>query len=234
MRRAVIRARVTLLPLLGALAASPAVAQRTSAAKPMRGASPACAIADTTASWHQRQRAWLDETRAAWTDTTWRQALLATPASGASATGALMGYEVVGHAPPVAARGDSAMIAQLRTLAATRGSIWPTRSVVGARGVLAVWALAARDTTLARLALKRMMEAGPDESPPAAVAILEDRQRLRAGRKQLYGTQLAPDATGALSPLPIEDTPHLAVRRDGAELPPLAQSLCAARTAQSP
>ena len=125
-------------------------------------------------------------------------------------------------------------MAKLKTLTANRGSVWPTRSVLGARGVLALWTLAGRDTLLARSALRRMMEAGPDESPPAAVAIMEDRQRVRRGRKQLYGTQLHPNTDGVLEPFPIEDEAHLDLRRDGAALPPLAQSLCAARAVSTP
>jgi hypothetical protein len=74
-----------------------------------------------------------------------------------------------------------------------------------------------------------MMEAGPEESPPAAVAMLEDRLRVRAGRKQLYGTQLVRGASGELEPAPMEDPKHVELRRDAAGLPPMQQSLCAAR-----
>ncbi len=189
-----------------------------------------CAPLDTTASWFRRQREWMVG-GGAWSDTTLRQALLALPShDAAAAQGALLGFELNAAPRPLAAQ-DSAMIRQLLALASKRGSVWPTRSVVGADGVLAVWTLATRDTALARAALKRMMEAGPDESPPAAVALLEDRARTQAGRKQLYGTQLQRSASGAIAPVPIEDLAHLAMRRDGAELPPLEQSLCAARSA---
>jgi hypothetical protein len=196
--------------------------------------SAACAPVDTTAAWYRRQRAWLDENSAKWSDDAFRTTLLATSGlSAASSNGAMLGYEIVDAVAAPITPADSAMIARLKALAAERGSIWPTKSVVGARGVLAVWALAARDTTLARVALKRMMEAGPDESPPAAVAILDDRQRLHVGRKQLHGTQLHRTAAGVLEPLPTEDEAHLALRRDGAELPSLATSLCAAKAAGS-
>jgi hypothetical protein len=198
----------------------------------------ACPRIDSTASWFVRQRAWLQQGSAGWTDTAFRAALLAVPAfDRAAAQGALLGFEFADErARPVAAA-DSAMIARLIVLGSQRGSVWPTRSVVGADGVLAVWALAGRDTALARIALKRMMEAGPDESPPAAVALLEDRMRVRAGRKQLYGTQVRRIARinsrgrYLVEPLATEDPAHLALRRDGAELPPLAQSLCVARSA---
>jgi hypothetical protein len=144
--------------------------------------------------------------------------------------GALPGYEIIGAAGSGRSSLDSAAIASLTALAQTRGSTWPTRSVVGAGGVRALWMLTQRDTTLARVALHRMMEAGPEESPPAAVAMLEDRLRVRAGRKQLYGTQLVRGANGNLEPSPIEDPKHVELRRDAAGLPPLQQSLCAART----
>ena len=193
-----------------------------------------CPAPDTTATWFKRQREWLDESSAKWSDESMRNLLLSTGQTAGGTSSALLGYELVQGPVAGPSKADSTVIAGLMKLASERGSTWPTKSVVGARGVLAVWALAAKDTVFARAALKRMMEAGPDESPPAAVAILEDRQRVRIGRKQLYGTQLQKSPTGAWAPLPIEDEAHLALRRDGAELPPLAQSLCAANSAKRP
>ena len=65
------------------------------------------------------------------------------------------------------------------------------------------------------------------------IAMLEDRVRVRAGRGQLYGTQLRRDAaSGTIAPVRIEDSAHVDLRREGAWLPPLAQSVCAA--AQQP
>ncbi len=60
------------------------------------------------------------------------------------------------------------------------------------------------------------------------MAVLEDRLRLLSGRKQIYGTQLRRTASG-LTLAPIEDSAHVDLRRDAADLPPLAQALCAAR-----
>jgi hypothetical protein len=224
--------RVVRLPALAALAllgaASPAAAQRVSKDR-------ACRV-DTTAAWYRKQRAWADESRHDWSDEAFRAALLrATAGAGQSGGDALLGFEIAGEqsaagaADPEAAR----MLDSLRTLARTRGSTWPTRSVVGPAGVRAVWLLVTRDSSLARTALHRMMEAGPDESPPAAVAILEDRLRLQAGRKQIYATQLIRAADGALAPAPMEDPPNVELRRDAAGLPPLAQALCAARAGQA-
>ena len=185
---------------------------------------------DSSAAWFRAQRAWSDESRHDWADESFRAALLRAT-GGDAPRDALLGFELA-DAPP-AGRGDSATVARLRALAAQRGAPWPTRSVVGPAGVRAVWLLAARDTALARTALHRMMEAGPDESPPAAVAILEDRLRLLAGRKQIYGTQLVRGAGGALAPAPTEDPAHLDLRREAAGLAPLAQALCAASSARA-
>lgn len=212
-------------------------ASKASGASRARG--DACPLPDTTATWYRRQRAWMLD-GATYSDTAFRSALLAVPVFNRDEpSGALLGFEFDDSERAPVTPADAAMISRLVALGAQRGSVWPTRSVVGSEGVLAVWSLAGRDTTLARVALKRMMEAGPDESPPAAVALLEDRLRLRAGRKQLYGTQVraVPSTTRGAAPsiamLPVEDTAHLALRRDGAELPPLAQSLCAARSASA-
>jgi hypothetical protein len=193
-----------------------------------------CAALDTTAAWYVKQKAWANESAQDWTNDSLRTALIRAAGLDANANatagaGALLGYEVVGATSPTLTARDSATIAALTTLAATRGSTWPTRSVVGATGVRALWVLTGTDTTLARVSLHRMMEAGPEESPPAAVAMLEDRLRVRAGRKQLYGTQLVRRADGTLEPAPIEDLKHVELRRDAAGLPPLQQSLCAAR-----
>lgn len=224
-----------MLLLASAVAGRPARAQ--SARSGARAGT--CPRVDTSATWYRRQREWMGA-GAAFSDSTMRAALLALPAfSNAATSGALLGFEFVDDRATPVTSSDSAMIARLVALGGQRGSVWPTRSVVGSEGVLAVWSLAGHDTTLARIALKRMMEAGPDESPPSAVALLEDRMRVRAGRKQLYGTQLrvtaaaTPAGRADVQPLPIEDTLHLAIRRDGAELPPLAQSLCAARSASA-
>jgi hypothetical protein len=84
------------------------------------------------------------------------------------------------------------------------------------------------DTTLAKTALHRMMEAGPAESPAADVATLEDRLRLVAGRKQIYGTQFRRGADGKVELAPMEDSAHADLRREGAALPPFKLGLCMA------
>ena len=104
--------------------------------------------------------------------------------------------------------------------------------MVGAAGVHAVFILAHRDTVLGRSALRRMMEAGPEESPAPDVAALEDRMRLVSGRKQLYGTQFTRDAKGNAVLRPMEDSAHADLRREGAALPPFTMGLCLATSRQ--
>jgi hypothetical protein len=191
-----------------------------------RGMTPsACHIA-AKAAWSVKQREWFDDSRKAWSNDSLRHRLLLS-------TGLVEGAAVpeqVGLASRDEPRspGDTGMIASLLTTAATRGSVWPTKSVVGGAGVRAVWLLALRDTALARAALKRMMESGPEEANAADVATLEDRVRLASGRKQIYGTQVVRE-NGAVRLAPLEDSAHVDLRREEAGLPPVSHSLCLAK-----
>ena len=211
-------ARLASLALaLVTIASATALAQR---------ASRACAPPDTTAAWFKQQRQWLSDQKHDWSDDEFRNALLSAAGLIATPLTTQLGVQRVDQ--PVVTVSDTAVVSRLRTLAATRGSAWPTRSVVGASGVRAVWILAQGDTALQRVALHRMMESGPDEALPADVAVLEDRVRLQSGRKQLYGSQIR-TVNGALAPAPIEDSVHVDMRRDAAGLPPLRQSMCSLR-----
>lgn len=205
---------------LAAMAPLPAYAQRRARA---------CTPPDTTAEWFKQQRQWLSDEKHDWSDDELRNALLSAAGLMAKPLTTQLGVQRMDGSPISAS--DSTVVSRLRTLAATRGSAWPTRSVVGATGVRAVWILAQSDTGLQRVALHRMMESGPDEALPADVAVLEDRVRLQSGRKQLYGSQLRM-TNGTLAPAPIEDSVHVDMRRDAAGLPPLRQALCAARSAR--
>jgi hypothetical protein len=186
-----------------------------------------CAPPDTTAEWFTRQHAWLSDAKHDWSDAAFRDALMAAAGVDASRPlAAQLGVQREGDAASAAS--DTVVLAKLRTLAATRGSTWPVRAVVGAAGVRSVWIIAQRDTALQRTVLHRMMESGPDEALAADVAVLEDRVRLQSGRKQLYGSQLR--LVGSkLVPAPIEDSAHVDMRRDAAGLPPLRAALCAER-----
>jgi len=185
-----------------------------------------CAVPDTTAEWFTRQRAWLRDAKHDWSDDAFRNALLvAASVDAALPLPVQLGVQREGRAQTVS---GTAALARLRSLAATRGSTWPVRSVVGAAGVRSVWILAQSDTALQRAVLHRMMESGQGEAFEADVAVLEDRVRLQSGRKQLYGSQLRM-VDGRLVPAPIEDSAHVDVRRDAAGLPPLLQAMCTMR-----
>ena len=207
---------------LGALALA-VVAPLTAGAQ---RASRACTPPDTTAAWFQQQRQWLSDAKHDWSDDEFRNALLSAAGLVAKPLTTQLGVQRVDDASIGVS--DTAVVSRLRTLAATRGSAWPTRTVVGAAGVRAVWILAQGDTALQRVALHRMMESGPDEVLPADVAVLEDRVRVQSGRKQLYGSQLRM-VNGKLAPAPIEDSTHVDMRRDAAGLPPLRQAMCGLR-----
>ena len=185
-----------------------------------------CAV-DSSGAWFRKQRAWLDESAKTWTNDTARTALLS--AAGVDASRKLpvqLGWEINDAGAGMSAE---PAVAQLKALAATRGSVWPVRSVVGAAGVHAVYLLSARDTGLARASLHRMMEAGPDESPAADVAVMEDRLRLLSGRKQIYGTQFHSGSSVGIELAPMEDSAHVDLRREDAGLPPFRVSACLAR-----
>jgi hypothetical protein len=181
---------------------------------------------DTTAGWFARQRAWLSDSKHDWSDDSFRNAL--TSAAGLDAGRPLLvqlGVQIEGRTRAVS---DTTILARLRTLAATRGSTWPVRNVVGAAGVRSVWIIAQSDTALERTVLHRMMESGPDEALAADVAVLEDKVRLQSGRKQLYGSQIR-TVDGKLVPAPIEDSAHVDMRREAAGLPPLREAMCSLR-----
>jgi hypothetical protein len=202
------------------------------AAKKNAPSGASCAI-NPSDPWVRRQADWFDESRHDWKDDTLRTVLLAaaglTPPLKAPVQ---LGVHVEGREPPVGPTANE-MTSRLKAIAAARGSAWPGRSVVGAAGTHAVFLLAQRDTGLARVALRRMMEAGPEESFAADVATLEDQFRLaQQGRKQLVGTQFKLDASGNVVLAPMEDSAHADLRREGSGLPPFTLGLCLAKHAK--
>ena len=193
-----------------------------------RGGARSCAGPDTTAQWYRDQRAAMDDSRRNWSSDTLRERLLgAAGIDPAVPLAAQWGWQVDGRAPATGPDVEGGVSRLRQVLRAGRGSAWPTRSVVGAAGVRAVWILVQQDTALERAALHRMMEAGPEESLPADIAVLEDRVRALSNRKQLYGTQLS-RVNGRVIVMPIEDSAHVDLRREAAGLPPLRQAVCAA------
>ena len=222
--------RRTLLTLALTFAAIPTLgAQRKTA--PDTKAGQACKIVPS-AAWVKRQAEWFDESAHAWTNDTLRTALLNAAGLTAPLTAPVqLGVQVADKTQALGESAD-AMRAQLKTLASTRGSAWPTKSVVGAAGVHAVYLLVERDSALAQSVLRRLMEAGPGESPAVDVATLEDKVRLRVGRKQLYGTQFRIDDRGSIVLAPMEDSAHADLRREDAGLPPFALGLCLAKNSK--
>jgi hypothetical protein len=64
------------------------------------------------------------------------------------------------------------------------------------------------------------------EIEPGNVALLEDRIRMREGKKQIYGTQLMRnEKTGKYQLYPIEDEEHVDLLRASVGLPPIAEYL---------
>ncbi|MDB4913301.1 MAG: hypothetical protein JWM95_945 [Gemmatimonadetes bacterium] len=181
-------------------------------------------------AWVKRQAEFFDDSKHEWSNDSLRTALLeAAGLSAPLAAPVQHGVFVEGRAPAINA---PAMLDRLKQLASTRGSVWPTRSVVGGAGTHAVYLLVRGDTGLARAALHRMMEAGPSESPAADVATLEDQLRLAWGRKQIYGTQKPSGADGRVILAPMEDSVHADLRREDAGLPPFRLGLCMAAKAR--
>jgi hypothetical protein len=196
-----------------------------SQAKSSRASSAACRIQPSDA-WVKRQAEFFDESKHDWTNDSLRAALLS--AAGLSAPLKMpvnTGVQLVDHQPTLGPTAAS-MTEELKKLAATRGSTWPTKSVVGAAGTHAVYLLAHSDTALGRAVLHRMMEAGPAESPAADVATFEDHMRIVWGRKQIYGTQFRVDDKGRVVLAPMEDSAHADLRREDAGLPPFRVGLC--------
>lgn len=210
-------------------AAAFAQAKKTGSDRTTRQISTECKITNT-APWVAKQNEWFADRDRKWTNDTLRTQLLeaaglaAGPLVSPAQTGVEFEHQAFAETPAA-----KDMIKRLTALAAVRGAEWPSKSVVGAAGVHAVFLLAHRDTGFARAALHHMMEAGPAESPAADVATLEDRLRLYWGRKQIYGTQFIIDAKGNPVLAPMEDSAHADLRREDAGLPPLKLSICLAK-----
>jgi hypothetical protein len=213
--------------LLSLVAVAAAVAGATSAQAQGAKKPAACAPVNPKAEWYVKQQSFADSAGATFTDPALRQQLLA--AAGYDSKAAFtpeLGFRIIGEAPKVVAK-DTAVLATLRAMAAKRQ--WPSRASVGAAGVHAAWLVSQGDSVLSIAAQRRMMEAGFGESSPAEVAVMEDANRVRQGRGQLYGTHFTRAANGTLSMYRTEDPEHVDMRREGAWLPTLRQSECWAR-----
>lgn len=106
---------------------------------------------------------------------------------------------------------------------------WPGKSLVGAEaGKAAFLILQHSDLRRQEKYLSLLKEAAKKgDTPPADVAMLEDRVLVRRGKKQLYGTQVhsGPETGGKLVLSPIEDEERVDKRRASVGLMPLREYL---------
>jgi hypothetical protein len=207
------------------LAATAIVMSASSVGAQGKGAQGAkCTMPDTTMEWFMLQRAWLDDSKHAWTNDSLRvKVMTAARLDPQKPVPVQFGWTTL-ESPPR----DSASAALLKSMMG-RGAQFPTRGVAGAGGAHAAFLLILRENG----AMHRFMEAGLGEGFETETAMLEDRTRLRAGRGQIYGTVLRAGADGKLVPMRIEDSAHVDLRRESAWLPPLKQSVCAAAAGES-
>lgn len=101
---------------------------------------------------------------------------------------------------------------------------WPGYSRVGPEGSQAFWLLVQHTPDL--LFQSQCLEFLEDavlnhEASPIHLAYLKDRVYVRAGKNQIYGTQVKEDLTFH----PIEDEEHVDERRAAIGLPPLEEYL---------
>jgi hypothetical protein len=105
---------------------------------------------------------------------------------------------------------------------------WPVRSQVGEPAARAAWIIlqhAIGDPSLQRRGLGWLQEAAArGEVAPIDVAMLEDRIRSYEGRPQRYGTQFDWDASGQISPYPVDDPEGVDERRASIGLGPLDEA----------
>ena len=102
---------------------------------------------------------------------------------------------------------------------------WPTRQMVGSRGVKSVWLIvqhATHDVAFQRRCLDLMARLPPCEVAAGEVALLTDRVLLAEGNKQKYGTQYHV-VDGKLIRYPVEDETRLDEIRLEIGLPTVAE-----------
>jgi hypothetical protein len=121
-------------------------------------------------------------------------------------------------------RTDSSNIAWLKAYVARWG--WPAAAQVGSEAVQAAFLIvqhAVQDTGFMRAMLPAIEAARRRGDLKAAdVALLADRLEVKAGRSQLYGTQLSlRDGRWVFDP--IADSANVDARRRQLGLPPLAE-----------
>jgi hypothetical protein len=186
-----------------------------------------CRQPNPSAPWVLVQNQLLSEEDGAWKNDSLRRALMKAANMTSASVALQLGW--MPRIDNVTPQSGLEALDYLRKQAATAGAQFPTKSSVGLAGMRATFLLVQRDTALMRVALQRMMEAGPDQGIKADIAVLEDRVRVLAGNNQLYGTQMD-FVDGKYVPMPIEDSARVNRRRESVHLPPLAWSVCNANS----
>src|SRR5690349_6090518 len=130
-----------LVSLVGALPAfAGAQGKKKSAPDKALDVGQGCRVSPS-ADWVKRQAEWFDDSKHDWKNDSLRTALLAAAGVTAPLRAPVQrGVQIEGKAPTLGPTAP-AMVGQLKKLAAERGSEWPTKSVVGAAGVHAVYLL---------------------------------------------------------------------------------------------
>lgn len=118
---------------------------------------------------------------------------------------------------------DAKNEARLQEIVKTKG--WPTAPLVGPKGVEAAWLMVQHASApfLKRCLPDMKAAAVRGELDGGVVALSIDRDLMRDGKKQLYGSQFDKNSKGEWVPYPIEDEAHVDERRAALGMEPLAQ-----------
>ena len=110
---------------------------------------------------------------------------------------------------------------------------WPTRALVGADGVSAVWFIFQHATVEVQERVLPLVEAAwrAGDLPGSKYALMLDRVRLVRGEPQVYGSQPNMAADGSVSVPTTVDPENLDARRAEVGLGPIEEYLQAVREA---
>lgn len=103
---------------------------------------------------------------------------------------------------------------------------WPGRSVAGDSGSFAAFLILQHaDIKYQKQYLPLVRKAAAEGELRADLfAMLEDRVLMGEGKKQIYGTQLKPNAKGGYEFYPIDDVKNVDERRARVGLPPIGEA----------
>ena len=177
-----------------------------------------CPEPDTTAKWARVLRAWQSEKGLQWSNDSLRRQLLEAERAD-QAERAQIGQRANDSTyVRTLIRADSARALWLESVMRTIGL--PTKKLVGPRGSDAALLIAQHNGWLLPSVLELARKAGPGQTSPALVALMEDRLRVQRGQRQVYGSQFTLMPNGVYTFEPVEDVAHLEERRASAGLVP--------------